>query len=85
MYPSIPIKKALDLIESLLMNKDNLLEVTTLSVQSIMKLLRWTFKLTYCEYQSKHFILDCVPIGLSLIGEVGYHIHGGTQNECSKW
>jgi len=35
-----------------------------------MKLLRWTFALTYCEYQGKHYILDCGPIGLSLVGEV---------------
>jgi hypothetical protein len=33
-------------------------------------LLRWTFALTYCEYQSRHYILDCGPIGLSLVGEV---------------
>ena len=35
-----------------------------------MKLLRWTFKLTYCEYDNKHHILDCGPIGLSVVGEV---------------
>ena len=46
------------------------MEITTMSVQSIMKLLRWTFKLTYCEYENKHFILDCGPIGLSIVGEV---------------
>ena len=35
-----------------------------------MKLLRWTFALTYCEYENKHYILDCGPIGLSIVGEV---------------
>ena len=35
-----------------------------------MKLLRWTFKLTYCEHDNKHHILDCGPIGLSVVGEV---------------
>ena len=70
LYPSIPIKKALDLIENLLRCKRNLPEITTMSVQSIMKLLRWTFKLTYCEYGDEHFILDCGPIGLSVVGEV---------------
>ena len=70
LYPSIPIKKALDLIESLLKCKPNLPEVTTISIRSIMKLLRWTFKLTYCEYNNTHYTLDCGPIGLSVVGEV---------------
>ena len=35
-----------------------------------MKLLKWTFKLTYCEYGGKHYTLDCGPIGLSIVGEV---------------
>ena len=70
LYPSIPIEKALDLIENLLRCKGNLPEVTTMSVRSIMKLLRWIFKLTYCEYENKHYILDCGPIGLSVVGEV---------------
>ena len=70
LYPSIPIKKALDLIENLLRCKRNLPEITTMSVQSIMKLLRWMFKLTYCEYDNKHYTLDCGPIGLSIVGEV---------------
>ena len=70
LYPSIPIKDALELVENLLRCKSNLQEITTMSVQSIMKLLKWTFSLTYCEYQGKHYTLDCGPIGLSLVGEV---------------
>ena len=35
-----------------------------------MKLLRWIFALTYCEYNGSHFVLDCGPIGLSVVGEV---------------
>ena len=35
-----------------------------------MKLLKWIFALTYCEYGGKHFVLDCGPIGLSVTGEV---------------
>ena len=70
LYPPIPIQKALELIENLLRCKANLQEVTTMSVQSIMKLLQWTFALTYCEYGGKHFTLDCGPIGLSVVGEV---------------
>ena len=70
LYPSIPIPKALHLIKCLLMCKRNLREVTTLSVQSIMKLLKWIFALTYCEYGGKHYVLDCGPIGLSVTGEV---------------
>ena len=35
-----------------------------------MKLLRWIFSLTYCEYNGSHYVLDCGPIGLSVVGEV---------------
>ena len=70
LYPSIPIAKALELIECLLRCKPNLQEITTFSVTSIMKLLRWIFKLTYCEYNGDHYVLDCGPIGLSVVGEV---------------
>ena len=49
LYPSIPISKALELVECLLKCKSNLPEITTFSIKSIMKLLRWIFKLTYCE------------------------------------
>ena len=35
-----------------------------------MKLLRWIFSLTYCEYNGTHYVLDCGPIGLSVVGEV---------------
>ena len=70
LYPSIPIKKALELIECLLKCKPNLKEITTWSISSIMKLLKWIFSLTYCEYNDTHYELDCGPIGLSVVGEV---------------
>lgn len=35
-----------------------------------MKLLKWIFSLTYCEYNGSHHVLDCGPIGLSVVGEV---------------
>ena len=70
LYPSIPIPKALDLIENLLKCKADLKGITTFSIKSIMKLLRWIFSLTYCEYNGSHFVLDCGPIGLSVVGEV---------------
>ena len=70
LYPSIPIKKALELIECLLKCKRNLKETTTFSIQSIMNLLKWIFSLTYCEYGGSHYVLDCGPIGLSVVGEV---------------
>ena len=35
-----------------------------------MKLLKWIFSLTYCEYDGNHYMLDCGPIGLSVVGEV---------------
>ena len=69
-YPSIPIPKALELIECLLKCKRNFKEITTLSVQSIMKLLKWIFALTYCGYGGKHFVFECGPIGLSVTVEV---------------
>ena len=43
LYPSIPVKKALELIECLLKCKANLKEVTTFSINSIMKLLKRIF------------------------------------------
>ena len=70
LYPSIPIPKALELIECLLKCNARLKEVTAFSIESIMKLLRWIFALTYCEYGGTHYILDCGPIGLSVVGEV---------------
>ena len=70
LYPSIPIPEALELIECLLKCKANLKEVTSFSIHSIMKLLRWIFSLTYCEYNGNHYVLDCGPIGLSVVGEV---------------
>ena len=70
LYPSIPIAKALELIECLLKCKRNLQEVTSFSVNSIIKLLRWIFSLTYCEYNGEHYVLECGPIGLSVVGEV---------------
>ena len=70
LYPSIPIAKALDLVECLLKCKRNIQEITTFSIKSIMKLLRWIFKLTYCEYEGKHYVLECGPIGLSVVGEI---------------
>ena len=62
LYPSIPIKEALDLIENLLKSKGTLQDVTTMSILSIMKLYKWTFALTYCEFENQHYILDCGPI-----------------------
>lgn len=70
LYPSIPISKALELVECLLKCKGNLKEVTSFSIRSIMKLLRWIFNLTYCEYKGQHYVLDCGPIGLSVVGEI---------------
>ena len=70
LYPSIPIKKALELIECLLKCKPNLKEITTFSISSIMKLLKWIFSLTYCEFNDTHYVLDCGPIGLSVVGEI---------------
>ena len=55
--PSIPIDKALELVEKLSEN-ENLGETTTMSVTSIMELLKWTFDLTYFEYGGSHFVLD---------------------------
>ena len=40
LYPSIPVQKALELIECLLKSKRNIKEATTFSVGNIMKLLK---------------------------------------------
>ena len=93
LYPSIPISKALDLVECLLKCKANLQEVTKFSIKSIMKLLRWIFKLTYCEYNGKHYVLDCGPIGLSVVGEIAiiymeeFQIKAKSENypELNSW
>ena len=45
-------------------------DVTELSEDSIMSLLRWMFSLTYCEYNGQHFVLGSGPIGLGITGEV---------------
>ena len=70
LYPSIPISKALELVERLLRNCETLGKVTELGVNSIMELLRWMFGLTYCEYNGKHYVLDSGPIGLGTTGEI---------------
>ena len=67
LYPSPPIDKALDLIENLLKNKANLQKVTTFSIESIMDSI---FALTYCEYNRKHYVLDCSPISIRVVGEI---------------
>jgi len=51
LYPSIPIEAALDLVQSLLMSKRGSITITSWSIQSIMKLLRWIFSLFYCGRQ----------------------------------
>ena len=84
LYPSIPIKKALELIECLLKCKRNLKETTTFSIRSIMKLLRWIFSLTYCEYGGTHYVLDCGPIGLSVVGEVAIIYMEDFQMRCKS-
>ena len=70
LYPSIPIKKALELVEKLLKESTALKDVTNLSVDSIMDLLKWMFNLTYCEYNGQHFVLGSGPIGLGTTGEI---------------
>ena len=58
-----------------------------------MKLLKWIFSLTYCEYNDKHYILDCGPIGLSVVGEVAiiymedFQLRGKHENypELDEW
>ena len=70
LHPSIPINEALQLVERLLNNCRTLKKITNLSVESIMKLLKWMFGLTYCEYDGKHYILESGPIGLGATGEI---------------
>ena len=70
LYPSIPINKALELVEKLLKESKSLEDTANMSVLSIMELLRWIFDLTYCEYGGKHFVLDSGPISLGTTGEI---------------
>ena len=58
LYPSIPIDEALQLVEKLLKENKTLKNVTTLSVRSIMELLKWMFGLTYCEFQGQHYVFE---------------------------
>ena len=84
MYPSIPIAEALDLVNNLLEAKPDLSEVTSLSIQSIMKLLKWTFNLFYCEYNGMHYVLNSGPIGLGATGELAIIYMEEFQLECLK-
>ena len=70
LYPSIPIGKALKLVERLLKENETLKNVTNLSVRSIMELLNWMFGLTYCEFEGQHYVLESGPIGLGATGEI---------------
>ena len=70
LYPSVSVKKVLQLVERLLKESRTLKDVTELSVDSIMSLLRWMFSLTYCEYNGQHFVLGSGPIGLGTTVEV---------------
>ena len=70
LYPPVLIKKALQLVERFLKESRTLKDVTELSVDSIMSLLRWMFSLTYYEYNGQHFVLGSGPIGLGTTGEV---------------
>ena len=76
--PSIPIDKALELVEKLSEN-ENLGETTTMSVTSIMELLLWTFDLTYFEYEGSHFVLDNGPIGLGATSKIAIIYMGDAQ------
>ena len=70
MYPLIPIDKALELVEELLSENEDLGQTTTMNVTSIIELLKWMFDLTYCGYGGSPFVLDSGPIGLGAIGEI---------------
>ena len=70
LYPSIPIKETLQLTGDLLRGNSKIIKHTKMSVNSIMKLLTWIFKLTYCEFEENFYILDSGPIGLGVTGEL---------------
>ena len=58
-----------------------------------MKLLRWIFAVTYCEYGGSFYILDCGPIGLNVVGEVAIiymedfqlRAHSSEYPELQQW
>ena len=83
LYPS-PIQEALELVDNLLRSKPDLRETTPLSIQSIMRLLRWTFNLFYCEYNGLFYILNSGPIGLGATGELAIIYMEEFQLQCLK-
>jgi hypothetical protein len=55
LYPSVPIDhEALKLSEKLLRESKTLVNITDLTMQSIMRILKWMFGLSYCEFDGKH-------------------------------
>jgi hypothetical protein len=66
LYPSIPIDEALKLIEKLLRESKTLVNITDLTVQLVMEILKWMFGLSYCEFDGKHYVLESGPIGLAI-------------------
>jgi hypothetical protein len=70
LYPSIPIDEALKLIEKLLKESKTLVNITDLTVKSVMEILKWMFGLSYCEFDGKHYVLESGPIGLGVTDEV---------------
>ena len=85
LYPSIPIDEALKLIEKLLRESKTLVNITDLTVQSVMEILKWMFGLSYCEFNGKHYVLESGPIGLGVTGEVGgrHNLYGRVSNSCN--
>ena len=48
-------------------------------------MLRWIYVLTYCEYGGEHYIVDCGPIGLSVVGEVAMKSKNNEFPELNEW
>lgn len=70
LYPSIPIKKAIDLIIHLIEGNEEFQAGTPLSVQSIKELLDFCLCNSYFEYNSEWYKLECGMIGLDLTGVI---------------
>ena len=58
------------MIERCLRESKTLVNVTNLTVQTIMEILKWMFGLSYCEFDGKIYVLESGPIGLGVTGEV---------------
>ena len=70
LYPSVPIKKAIDIILKLIEDRGGLRNITDLSLTSIKALMEFCLCNSYFEFEQTWVGLECGMIGLDLTGIV---------------